>query len=217
MYKVSASVQIRSIKLWGERKYTGTSVYNIQIINLFQKMNNICFSRFSPFCPCALPAPAGHKCFYCVPINYQGIFLNWTRSPLNGYFCRLDKPMVTSLKIIYKICNNFSQIIIIIYSRSHVEVPKYMSLWRAWRLKIIVFCFMSLRRLSDPCPLVFGFNHVSASYLCGWAFAVTFFSEFSASEFQIRSAEGTATRVLKWPTRVKKGPIYTRTRQINYY
>jgi hypothetical protein len=23
-------------------------------------------------------------------------------------------------------------------------------------------------------------------------------------------------RVLKWPTRVKKGPIYTQTRQINY-
>jgi hypothetical protein len=25
------------------------------------------------------------------------------------------------------------------------------------------------------------------------------------------------TRVLKWPTRAKKGPIYTQTRQINYY
>jgi hypothetical protein len=25
------------------------------------------------------------------------------------------------------------------------------------------------------------------------------------------------TRVLKWPTRAKKGPIYTETRQINYY
>jgi hypothetical protein len=24
-------------------------------------------------------------------------------------------------------------------------------------------------------------------------------------------------RVLKWPTRAKKGPIYTQTRQINYY
>jgi hypothetical protein len=24
------------------------------------------------------------------------------------------------------------------------------------------------------------------------------------------------TRVLKWPTRAKKGPIYTQTRQINY-
>jgi hypothetical protein len=25
------------------------------------------------------------------------------------------------------------------------------------------------------------------------------------------------TRVLKWPTRAKKGPIYTQTRQINYH
>jgi hypothetical protein len=25
------------------------------------------------------------------------------------------------------------------------------------------------------------------------------------------------TSVLKWPTRAKKGPIYTQTRQINYY
>jgi hypothetical protein len=25
------------------------------------------------------------------------------------------------------------------------------------------------------------------------------------------------TRVLKWPMRAKKGPIYTQTRQINYY
>jgi hypothetical protein len=25
------------------------------------------------------------------------------------------------------------------------------------------------------------------------------------------------TRVLKWPTRAKKGPIYAQTRQINYY
>jgi hypothetical protein len=25
------------------------------------------------------------------------------------------------------------------------------------------------------------------------------------------------TRVLKWPARAKKGPIYTQTRQINYY
>jgi hypothetical protein len=25
------------------------------------------------------------------------------------------------------------------------------------------------------------------------------------------------TCVLKWPTRAKKGPIYTQTRQINYY
>jgi hypothetical protein len=25
------------------------------------------------------------------------------------------------------------------------------------------------------------------------------------------------TRVLKWPTRAKKGPIYKQTRQINYY
>jgi hypothetical protein len=25
------------------------------------------------------------------------------------------------------------------------------------------------------------------------------------------------TRVLKWPTRAKKSPIYTQTRQINYY
>jgi hypothetical protein len=25
------------------------------------------------------------------------------------------------------------------------------------------------------------------------------------------------TRVLKWPTRAKKGPVYTQTRQINYY
>jgi hypothetical protein len=28
---------------------------------------------------------------------------------------------------------------------------------------------------------------------------------------------GLFTRVLKWPTRAKKGPIYTQTRQINYY
>jgi hypothetical protein len=34
---------------------------------------------------------------------------------------------------------------------------------------------------------------------------------------QHKSENPRFTRVLKWPTRAKKGPIYTQTRQINYY
>jgi hypothetical protein len=39
----------------------------------------------------------------------------------------------------------------------------------------------------------------------------------SSNKKTLYSTRSRFIRVLKWPTRAKKGPIYTQTRQINYY
>jgi hypothetical protein len=81
------------------------------------------------------------------------------RSPLNGYFCRLDKPTVTPLKIIYKIII-FRKLLLFIVDPTW----KYLNICLCdVHLKIIVFCFMSLRRLSDTYPLVCWFSGLTAS------------------------------------------------------
>jgi hypothetical protein len=42
-------------------------------------------------------------------------------------------------------------------------------------------------------------------------------SEFIKLNLKFEILNVGTTRVLKWLTRAKKGPIYTQTRQINYY
>jgi hypothetical protein len=39
----------------------------------------------------------------------------------------------------------------------------------------------------------------------------------SSNKKTLYSTRSRFIRVLKWPTRAKKGPIYTQTRQINYF
>jgi hypothetical protein len=43
------------------------------------------------------------------------------------------------------------------------------------------------------------------------------FKGFGAFKGLVEQKNARFTRFLKWPTRAKKGPIYTQPRQINYY